>query len=552
MDWRTASLGLIPAIVLLVFVILLPVIGYFAGYKRALYWTLGNILFASLGWIIWVTSYEGILNGIFGMIPFDLGSWPITELYPIINAVVAPIWYLIWIIGGNLILLIMWYALFKWLLRLSKKKKYENFKDKASLKAESSFIKRNQIISRASGAAIMFLGIAPIASSVANTASAFTVSNAQRQENGFVEGMYKFAGGLSKINFTSMYYSDTTTHVDAILAFANNPDIVTKLADTFAGEDIPVIAGLKDAMMGFQDAVNDYFENYLNLDETDLAAYPGYGSTAMTTLAFWDVVVDDMCDEVKEIFNYQVLVHFIHEWFAGNSITNAPLTALYRSPGDTFDWSAHGPSNSAIDDWENGAGGQIVPLETIFKSFPMCESLVNAMGWAVGDDKLPIELSTLEQIDTLFNMKFDSGFDISDLFSSLWGDDETLFYMILENVSGVSEPEIKERYETKIQDAIDDVLSGAPATADLLIKDFFFTNSGLDPLFAQIKVPETNLDFLLNGMIGSSDEEGVMFYPQGPWASLPPPDGNGNTANENWDEFTNYIEMFMSILFKAI
>ena len=351
MDFRSVTLGLIPAILLLVFVIALPVVGYFAGYKRALYWSVGNMLFIFLGWAIWAGAGESICQGFVGMFGFSEDA--IADIMPIMVATVAPIWYIIFILIGNFVLLILWYSLFKWLLRLTKKQKTKHFKDKDSLKAEVSFFKRNQILSRSLGGGIMFLSFLPIASTFTESFYAFTVSAQQREEDGFVNGMYKFAHGVSNINYIK-YFTEPTTQVDAALTVME--DGAQEAIETAFSSSTKT---LNDISLG----VENYFD-------------------------FISGKINDLSDP-----SYLNILSVIQSFVSYESLIKSVQDAI--------------GSGQNITDWQTTVEPNIGNLNIIFKSYPMTETIMNTFETGIEEDeKEEINRTIFEEIGMILNLDF--------------------------------------------------------------------------------------------------------------------------------------------------
>lgn len=224
-NWPIDMLAVLPPLVFIVLIIAFPIIGVLAGWKRGLYWGGGTLLFYLLGMIIWRFAGVAIIapfkDKIIELIKPIVGDVTITD--KLLASVAAPVWFILIMFLGELILLINYYTWFKKKAGL-KKIKVKDPQTKEVIKVYPDHKVRIQttgreIANRLGGFAS--LGLLMIPSTVAFTQTLYcaTTSPTTRATNETSGNVYNFLNKMNDGPFNWLsFYPNTVHDYDAIFS----------------------------------------------------------------------------------------------------------------------------------------------------------------------------------------------------------------------------------------------------------------------------------------------------------------------------------------------
>lgn len=223
-NWPIQTLAVLPAVVFIILMIAFPIIGLFAGWKRGLYWGGGTLLFYLIGLLIWRFAGVAIIA------PFkdQLTQWiqeiadaPIEVTPELLASVAAPVWFLIMMIFGELVLVINYFTWFKKVAGL-KKIKVKDPKTKEVVKVypnQAQINKGHGIINKLGGFAALGLLTIPTTAAFTQTLYCTMTSPTTRSENQATQDVYKFLMSMNDGPFSWLAYSSNTIHdFDAIFS----------------------------------------------------------------------------------------------------------------------------------------------------------------------------------------------------------------------------------------------------------------------------------------------------------------------------------------------
>lgn len=231
MNYPINELAIIAPILFIVLLVAFPVIGLFAGWKRALYWGGGNLLFYIIGLLIWTFaggSIVSLMNPLLTQLAslFKGGGLTTESMAPLVKSLAAPVFFLIVLLLGNILLVINYYAWYKRVVGLKKPKiQKEHEKDakkaKRLVKKEATISKQVKVklgnkrwFNMVVGSISLEVLMLPTTITLTQAALYATTSTTTRKNNGFANGLYNGLQSLSsKISWFS-YYSGTKTGDD--------------------------------------------------------------------------------------------------------------------------------------------------------------------------------------------------------------------------------------------------------------------------------------------------------------------------------------------------
>lgn len=220
--YPTTGLGYIGPILMIVALVAMPVIGVFGGWKRAAYWGGGNFVFYIIGMLIWrFAGYDiaGLLNSLVGKLL--AGSGVTAEFTPLVNSVLAPLFFIIFLILANIILLINYYAWFRRVSGIRKVVKKKGKDGKVTKQVVKDFDNKStkyKVMSHIVGGFGLLALTVPTIMSFTRASLFLTTSINTRANNKFANGLYNGLNGISdKFDWISYYSNeDSATDYDAI------------------------------------------------------------------------------------------------------------------------------------------------------------------------------------------------------------------------------------------------------------------------------------------------------------------------------------------------
>lgn len=234
------SLVVIAPIIFIVLMVAIPIVGYFMGWKRALFWGTGNLIFYIIGFVIWLFAGKAIGEAIAPLLQKSISALKDADLSKIATSVVAPIFFIIIMFVGNIILLINYFAWYTRVARIRREDK--EAKGPAPIGAP---VMKYEFTSRLIGAVSLPVLLLP--STFAFTQGLFyaTTSKATRAENAFARNLYN---GLDKINNKFKwfsYYKNSAADLDALWAGLSLNDTQVKIT---LPDGTPFEGNLTDAL----------------------------------------------------------------------------------------------------------------------------------------------------------------------------------------------------------------------------------------------------------------------------------------------------------------
>lgn len=237
MNYPIQSLTFIAPLFFMLLMLGIPVVGVFAGWKRAAYWGGGTFFFFLLGVIIWKAGGQGMSNAVVNLLNNWLNGTGATITSKLAASLAAPFIFLIITLIGEIILIINYYTWFKRVSGIKKdieiKKQYKQQKAKKKKLPKNAkgwsamqLTTKGKIINMACGGAGMALLIAP--SSVAFTQALMytTTSVSTRANSKFSSALYNSLQGTAAAFSWMSYYGNADTGKDyeslfGLLALSN-------------------------------------------------------------------------------------------------------------------------------------------------------------------------------------------------------------------------------------------------------------------------------------------------------------------------------------------
>lgn len=315
MTYPLDSLVYIAPILFIVMMVAFPVIGVFGGWKRAAYWGGGNFIFYIIGMLIWTFAGSAISAPLVNLIKGIIGQDIDADFTKIAASVLAPIWFIIVLFIGNIILLINYYAWFKRVAGLSKYKTIKKTSKngtitKTKVLVQHNYSTRYKAMSMVVGGVGMGALMLPTTFAMTNAVFFTTTSPKTRATNPFAAGVYKATVGTdSTVDWFSYYSGSTDSAVDYDALFAaldmNNTEIIF---ETPEGKQEPetLIEALEDTF--------DY----------------GLGGINGTTMGYDEATGDDDRKEIIEAVKYMT-----NSWNKLMDQAEWAMTALFNSSNAT-------------------------------------------------------------------------------------------------------------------------------------------------------------------------------------------------------------------------
>lgn len=316
-DWRT-GLEFVPLIVLLLIIFMWVAVGAFGGYKRALYWGVGNIVLFLIGMIFAATLSKSLATSLVKWIKLDelVPDFTKDQWVQALTPYMGIIFYLFFLIFGNPIILTpLYYPLFKRIFKIGcydpRTKAYAKRQAKLKAKGKTEKLdkqkhtfkwstKKYTIISRVIATPSAFLLSWPMFSSITELSMAATVTYDAAQK-GYDKGIYAMTNGFNDL---FPYCDHLLINTDALISglmFAtgtNSEDetYITSLENAFTTpfnklSDFPIDKPTTDA-------INDVVSAFNNFSVTDASTVENYINSFTRS--------DDYRSLVQEIVNTQI------------------------------------------------------------------------------------------------------------------------------------------------------------------------------------------------------------------------------------------------------
>ena len=282
MNYPIQSLVYIAPILFIVMMVAFPLIGVFGGWKRAAYWGGGNFLFYIIGMLIWTFAGAAMSQPIIGLIKSIIPQQSDADFSRIAASVLAPVWFVGFLLIANLILLINYYAWFKRVAGLSKYKTVKKQgKDGSVVKTKvlvnHNYSTRYKAMSMVVGGVGMGALMLPTTFAMTNALFFTTTSYRTRANNAFAAAIYNATASTDYSVDWFSYYSNTTDSAadfDALFAALDmqNIQIQFELPDGSKTDDESLIDALADTFDYGLGEINGNTMNYNDdtIDEEDL------------------------------------------------------------------------------------------------------------------------------------------------------------------------------------------------------------------------------------------------------------------------------------------
>lgn len=222
MNYPLEQLAIVAPILFIVLMVAFPLIGVFAGWKRAAYWGGGNFIFYVVGMLVWNFTSGGIVN-LFKPLLEQLVQG--ADLTKIAASVAAPVFFVMVLLIGNILLLLNYYI---WAKRVMGLKKYKKVKKedpkthkvtKIKVQAQKQHSKGYKVMNHVVGGVGM--GLLMVPSTIGLTQAAFfaTTSAATRKNNALANNLYDMLVDFDqKVSWFSYYSKNTAKDYDALFA----------------------------------------------------------------------------------------------------------------------------------------------------------------------------------------------------------------------------------------------------------------------------------------------------------------------------------------------
>lgn len=223
MNYPLEQLAIVAPILFIVLMVAFPLIGVFAGWKRAAYWGGGNFVFYVIGMLVWRFTSGGIVNLFAPLIQSLIPGNP--DITKIAASIAAPVFFVIIFLVGNLLLLLNYYI---WVKRVMGLKKYKKVKKedpkthkvtKIKVQVQAQHSKGYKVMNRVVGGVGM--GLLMVPSTIGLTEATFfaTTSASTRKNNALANNLYNMLIDFDqKVSWFSYYGKNTAKDYDALFA----------------------------------------------------------------------------------------------------------------------------------------------------------------------------------------------------------------------------------------------------------------------------------------------------------------------------------------------
>jgi len=306
------SLAIITPKIFFILLIAFPLIGFFAGWKRALYWGGGNFVFYIIGLVIWKLAGIPIAQALEPIVKNVLGDRvAAADLSQLVNSVVTPAFFLFIILVANLVLVICYYAFAKRLLGLKKAQKqekedYKKYKvDDKKLKAlDDKKVYNKKWFNRLVGSISLGALMLPITLTTTQAVAMMTTNTKTRQNNSFTSGLYNGLQGVSGSMWWFSFYNGQNTGKDYDALFsliALNQSTLT-YTDPVSGESVtadPVTATSTVLSKGMDNVIKTTKSaTDFSSDKVDAV------TSAINGLSYsWDDIMNKCGGDLTTLFN---------------------------------------------------------------------------------------------------------------------------------------------------------------------------------------------------------------------------------------------------------
>lgn len=202
------SLAVIAPVLFIIMMIGFPVIGVFAGWKRATFWGVGYLAFYIIGLLVWLLAGEAIASAIAPKLQSAISALKNADLTKIAQSIVAPVFFILVMFVGTLVLILNYYLWFKKVAKLRKV-------DREGKEAPTT---KYKIVNGAIGAVALPALLLPTTFAFTQAIFYATTSKATRAKSSLANNLYN---GLDKCNDAFKwfsYYKDTPRDFDALFA----------------------------------------------------------------------------------------------------------------------------------------------------------------------------------------------------------------------------------------------------------------------------------------------------------------------------------------------
>lgn len=351
-DWRT-GLEWIPLLVFLVLIFFWILIAALGGYKRTLYWGVGNLILYFLGCIFAVTLSDALAKSIINTFKISIEDFTQQELIDALKPFMGLIFYLICFLGGNLVLLLpLYFAVFKRVFKIGKydvrtkayaKRHNGDVKERKNLKWS---IKKYSLVSRAIAVPSAFVLFYPMVATFTEIAIAGTTSYNQVQKNTNLKNIYNMTAWWNNVY---PYCDDMLVNINALLSglflMSDSPTTGTAYIDNLVNNiqaPFDEISGLSDLDTITPEKITTILDTFKTVD--DKATIEEY-IDGITLSKDYGPIFDDVIDKFieaqdaldKDTFNlidplveglkYGTTINAIN---TDNTIDSLPLTTNYE------------------------------------------------------------------------------------------------------------------------------------------------------------------------------------------------------------------------------
>lgn len=294
------SLVIIAPIVFIVLMIAFPLIGFFAGWKRAVFWGAGNLLFYIIGLIIWALAGNAIGGAIAPKLQNAISALKDADLTKIATSIVAPVFFIIVMFVGNIVLIINYYTWFKKVAKLRKADKAEAGTPTVKFRMTNGVI----------GAVALPALLLPTTFAFTQAIFYGTTSTATRASNKMARNLYSGLDNCNEAFKWFSYYKETPKDFNALWAGLSLND--TKVTIILPGQTEAQPMSLTDAISqtfteGFKNIYNEATADDPSADVV-VAKIDELGSS-------WNSLIDQAGDIMEPLFASENATELVKDMF---------------------------------------------------------------------------------------------------------------------------------------------------------------------------------------------------------------------------------------------
>lgn len=372
-NWPIDMLAVLPPLVFIVLIIAFPIIGVLAGWKRGLYWGGGTLLFYLLGMIIWRFAGVAIIapfkDKIIELIKPIVGDVTITD--KLLASVAAPVWFILIMFLGELILLINYYTWFKKKAGL-KKIKVKDPKTKEVIKVYPDHNVKIQTTGRAIAnrlGGFASLGLLMVPSTVAFTQTLYcaTTSPTTRATNETSGNVYDFLNKMNDGPFNWLsFYPNTVHDYDAMFSAIALMNIT--VIDPTTGEPADVVTAIENVI---DEEMTGITEGIQALDEGDPNAPKIIADSINGISALWNQIAGgENAEMASALFSSSNAIDMIDQMInledVSATVDSSNFDKLFGEAGKVNEWIDSYINTKKI---EGEAIDEIIPININEESF---------------------------------------------------------------------------------------------------------------------------------------------------------------------------------------